>query len=195
MHRLTAPIRTAAALTAAAAVLTALTACTALRPAATATVTITAPTPATALTEPVRVIAVSDGDTIRIAPRDGGKAITVRLAGIDAPETVHPSKPVQCYGPEASAHLKQTLAGQSVQLEYNPAGAGDRTDRYGRTLAYIWQSGQLLNYQLVAAGYARAYTYNPRQPGPHAETLRIAQQQAHTAGRGLWNPGGCNGRI
>ncbi|MGV7636568.1 thermonuclease family protein [Mycobacterium kansasii] len=52
-----------------------------------------------------------------------------------------------------------------------------------------------MKYQLVAAGYARAYTYNPRQPGPHADTLRIAQQQAQTAGRGLWAPGGCNGRT
>ena len=148
------------------------------------------PTPARPLTAPMLVTTVTDGDTIRVRDIDG-KATVVRLLGIDAPETKDRRKPVQCYGPEASAHLKQTLTGRTVQLE---PGA-EPVDKYGRTLAYIWLDNQLVNYQLVAAGYAREYTYNPRQPGAHAPAIRTAQQDARTTGRGLWAPHGCNGRT
>jgi len=46
---------------------------------------------------------VIDGDTIEI--RIGGKTESIRLIGIDTPETKHPTKPVQCFGPEASQFM------------------------------------------------------------------------------------------
>ncbi|MFM7878929.1 MAG: thermonuclease family protein, partial [Acidimicrobiaceae bacterium] len=51
---------------------------------------------------------VIDGDTIVL--RVQNQTETVRLLGVDTPETVHPSKPIECYGPEASAFTKATLA-------------------------------------------------------------------------------------
>ena len=61
---------------------------------------------------------------------DGGERI--RLIGVDTPETVHPQKPVEYYGKEASAFTKRLAEGQEVRLEYDQ----QRRDHYGRTLAY-----------------------------------------------------------
>ena len=52
---------------------------------------------------PVTVVHVVDGDTLIAAFADGHTE-TVRVLGIDTPETVDPRKPVQCFGPEASAY-------------------------------------------------------------------------------------------
>jgi endonuclease YncB( thermonuclease family) len=46
-----------------------------------------------------KVVRVVDGDTIKV--RIGGRVETVRLIGVDTPETVDPRKPVQYYGREA----------------------------------------------------------------------------------------------
>ena len=48
--------------------------------------------------QPYRVVQVLDGDTI-VVRRAGGVDETIRLLGVDTPETHHPRKPVQCYGP------------------------------------------------------------------------------------------------
>ena len=130
---------------------------------------------------PWNVVAVTDGDTIRVA-RAGtpGATISVRLLGIDSPETVDPRKPVGCYGPQASANLKQKLAARTVDLEHGP----ENTDRYGRTLAYVWLGDELVNLTLVTGGWAREFTY--AQPAQHAAAIRAAQADARAAGRGLW---------
>ena len=74
-----------------------------------------------------RVEKVLDGDTIVLS--DGTK---VRYIGVDSPESVHPSKPVQHYGPEASKANKRLVLGKRVGIQYDV----ERKDRYGRTLAY-----------------------------------------------------------
>ncbi|MCS3779366.1 thermonuclease family protein [Tsukamurella ocularis] len=144
--------------------------------------------PTAAIDGPWRVVRVTDGDTISVARTGSGGAVTVRLLGIDSPETVDPRKPVQCYGREASASLKQLLAGRTVDLEHGP----EATDKYGRVLAYVWIGDELVNYRQVLDGYAREYTYGAR-PAQHAAAIRAAQAEARTAGRGLWAPAGCNG--
>ena len=66
---------------------------------------------------PATVTSVVDGDTIKVR-NDVGSTITVRLIGIDTPETKHPSKPVQCFGTEASAKTAELLPpGTRVELE------------------------------------------------------------------------------
>ena len=62
-----------------------------------------------------RVVDVLDGDTIVVAR--GHARDTIRLLGVDTPETHHPTKPVQCYGPEASDYTTARLTGQVVRLE------------------------------------------------------------------------------
>ena len=58
------------------------------------------------------VVKAVDGDTIDV--RIGASTDTVRLLGIDTPETHHPTKPVQCFGPEAAAYTKSRLEGRTV---------------------------------------------------------------------------------
>jgi micrococcal nuclease len=78
------------------------------------------------------VSSVVDGDTIKVISR--GFETPVRLIGIDTPETRHPSEPVQCFGPAASARASRLLpVGQQVRLVSDPTQA--TRDRYGRFLA------------------------------------------------------------
>ena len=123
------------------------------------------------------VVRVIDGDTVLL---DGEER--VRLIGIDTPETVHPSRPVECYGREASAFLRQTVQGRNVRLQFEQ----QRQDRYGRTLAYLYlKDGTFVNAEMVREGYAHAYT---RYPFRHMEDFRRLERSAREAGRGLWGP-------
>src|SRR6201995_2910072 len=74
-----------------------------------------------------------DGDTLEVR-LDGGDVETVRVIGVDTPETVKPDTPVQCFGPRASAFEHQTVEGHRVRLL---VGVEPR-DVYGRLLAYVW---------------------------------------------------------
>ena len=120
------------------------------------------------------VVSVIDGDTIRV--RAQGKEYTVRLIGVDTPETVHPTKTVQHFGAEASAYTK-------AALEADPTG--DTRDRYGRLLRYVHLDGQNFNARLIREGYGHAirrFRYSLK-----AQFIRL-EDSARKAGRGLWSP-------
>ena len=120
---------------------------------------------------------VVDGDTIIV--RGVGR---VRLIGVDTPETVSPGRPVEFFGREASAFAKRLLEGRSVRLEYDQ----NRTDRYGRTLAYVHLAdGTFVNAEIIRRGYGHAYT---RFPFRYRDRFRRFEREARDAGRGLWNP-------
>jgi endonuclease YncB( thermonuclease family) len=87
---------------------------------------------------PYRVVDVLDGDTI-VVRRVGGGDETVRMLGIDTPETRHPSRPVECFGPEASAFTSRRLYGRVVTLEDDVEGR----DVYDRRLAYVYVDAEL----------------------------------------------------
>ncbi|WP_287016168.1 thermonuclease family protein [Gordonia sp. (in: high G+C Gram-positive bacteria)] len=132
---------------------------------------------------PAVVTRVIDGDTITVST-DTDPALTVRLLGIDTPEVRKPDTPVQPCGPQASDRTRALATpGTAVRLEYDTTQ--DHTDRYGRTLAYVWIGGAMLNYTLVAEGWARTYVYNHR-PGRHADALADAQRDAQAARAGVW---------
>jgi micrococcal nuclease len=138
--------------------------------------------PAAALDGPWQVIRVVDGDTVTV--RRAGTSRRVRLIGINTPETVAPRRRVECYGPQASAFAKRTLTGASVYLEYDRVAG--RTDRYGRTLAYLWTDRtHSYNLAAISRGYAREYTHD-RQRYAHRAAFTAAQLQARTEQRGLW---------
>jgi len=122
-----------------------------------------------------KVIKVIDGDTIKL---ENGEV--VRYIGIDTPETVHPSEPVQCFGKEASDKNKELVEGKMVKLEKDIT---DR-DKYGRLLRYIWIGDLFVNDYLVRQGYAYAYTYPPDVK--YSEQFVKAQQEAKENNRGLW---------
>jgi micrococcal nuclease len=126
---------------------------------------------------------VIDGDTVEVS--DGGRTLDVRLIGIDTPETVHPTEPIECYGPEASAFAERRLAGEPVLLEFDPSQG--RRDYYGRTLAYVWlRNGtpRLFNLDAIGRGYALEYTYDDAYRWQRQ--FQRAEQRAKVAGRGVW---------
>jgi micrococcal nuclease len=130
----------------------------------------------TVLAQNIRTVTrVVDGDTIILNGNE-----RVRLIGVDTPETVHPQKPVEYYGKEASAFTKRLCEGKSVRLEYD----WQRKDRYGRTLAYVYlEDGTFLNAEIIKQGYGHAYT---RFPFKHLDEFRGYEREARESGRGLW---------
>ncbi len=132
------------------------------------------------------VIRVVDGDTLHVLL--DGRDVTVRMIGMNTPETVKPNSPVECYGPEASDYAKELLSGQRVTLEFDDSQG--RQDKYGRTLAYVWleqASGalSLVNLDEISHGVARERQYGPT-PYAWKATFRAAQDAARAAGVGLW---------
>ncbi|MED0670393.1 thermonuclease family protein [Aneurinibacillus aneurinilyticus] len=132
----------------------------------------------------VTVTRVVDGDTFKA--KVNGKEESIRLIGVDTPETVHPNKPVQPYGPEASAYTKKRLDGQTVTLEFDV----QQRDKYGRLLAYVWlgdaknPKAEMLNQTLVKEGYAQVATFPPNVK--YTDSFVNLQKQAREAGKGLW---------
>ncbi len=129
---------------------------------------------------------VVDGDTI--IATIGGRSETVRLIGLDAPESVAPTRPVQCFGPEASQFLGALLpAGTEITLVRDV----EARDIYDRLLGYVVRShdGLFVNLELVAAGYAAVLIYPPNDH--YAEAFSWAEAQAVASGLGLW--GVCGG--
>lgn len=145
------------------------------------------------LREPVAVVRVVDGDTLRVRLGTGTE-VKVRLIGVDSPE-VHPGErlldqardlgtdqqALQKIGEQATARVQQLVSGGQVWLEYDQ----DRQDRYGRTLAYVWLEGEvMLNERLLEEGLAIAFPVKPNLRHQHhfAEEAGLARE----ARRGLW---------
>lgn len=125
---------------------------------------------------------VVDGDTI--IARIGDRSESVRLIGLDAPESVAPTRPVQCFGPEASQFLAAVLpAGTEITLLRDE----EARDVYDRLLGYVVRSsdGLFVNLELVAAGYAAVLSYPPNDH--YADVLDRAQAEALVSGLGLWS--------
>ena len=139
-------------------------------------------TPAlTQTSQTVTVERVVDGDTIEVNPAVSGTE-DVRLLGVDTPETVDPNEPVEPYGPEASAFTKRQLEGKRVTLTFDQ----EKTDQYGRALAYVRISGQgeTFNETLLRQGYAQLEIVAPNDS--FESSFRQAQDEARQADRGIW---------
>lgn len=108
----------------------------------------------------------------------------MRVLGIDTPETVKPGAPVDCWGPEATEFAKSTLLGQRVAIVTDPTQ--DRTDRYGRTLAYLVRAdGWDYSVEAARAGTAKSYVYGGVPVSRHG-AIAAAEGEARNALRGLW---------
>ena len=131
-----------------------------------------------------RVVHVVDGDTLDVdAPDEVRRKPTtrIRLWGMDTPEVVDPRKPVEHFGPEASAFAKSLVVGATVRLELD---ATKTRDIYDRLLAYvILPDGRMLNRVLVEEGYAYA---DPRYPHKYKREFAKLMKRAQTARLGLW---------
>lgn len=98
-----------------------------------------------------KVTAVTDGDTFTV--QLDGKSEKVRLILIDTPET----KPVQPFGPEASAFTTKLLKDHTVRLEFDVS----ERDQYGRILAYAYVDDKMVNELLLEKGLARVAVFQP----------------------------------
>lgn len=135
----------------------------------------------------VKVEKVIDGDTIQVLVN--GKMETIRLIGIDTPETVDSRKPVQCFGKEASAKAKEILAGKDVSLE-SDLTQGDK-DKYGRLLRFVFlENGTSFNKMMIREGYAHEYTYSV--PYKYQLEYKQAEKEARDNDLGLWSPSACS---
>jgi micrococcal nuclease len=115
---------------------------------------------------------ITDGDTIRCR---GGRR--VRLLLIDTPELNQGS-----FGRTASDALERLApVGTSLRMEFDV----QRTDRYDRTLAYLWNArGEMINEQMVRQGMAVVLVYPPNVK--YVERLRAAADLAKRRKIGLW---------
>ena len=122
------------------------------------------------------VLSIGDGDTIRV--RQAGKALTVRLACIDAPETAQSP-----YGLKARTYLQQRLPiGREVSLDIKTS------DRYGRSVAEVISETNI-NLALVEDG--QAFAYRQYLSGCDAKAYLEAEERASRARLGVWQvPGG-----
>ena len=137
--------------------------------------------PVLAQTGIAQVDRVIDGDPIRVQ-LDGARD-TVRLTGVDTPETTHPSRGVEPHGPEAAAYTTARLTGATVRLDLDPAG--DAQDGYGRILRYVMLArGENVNATLIRDGYATAIRRFPY--ARQRECLQL-EAQARRARRGRWS--------
>jgi len=135
------------------------------------------------------VTSVVDGDTIKV--QMGDKIETLRLIGMDTPETVDPRKPVQCFGKEASNKAKEILSGKKVRLEADPTQG--ELDKYQRLLRYVFlEDGTFYNKFMIEQGYANEYTYQSN-PYKYQAEFKEAAKKAREGNLGLWNPNTCNG--
>ena len=112
---------------------------------------------------------VVDGDSVRVRPQQGGKPISVRVDGIDAPEIC------QTGGDAARDALTRRVLGRQVVIE------GKNRDDYGRLLARIMLDGDDVGARMVKDGHAWSYRYRG-SAGPYSAQQRLAE----SARRGIF---------
>jgi hypothetical protein len=117
------------------------------------------------------------------------REVKVRSTGVDAPESVDPSKPVERFARESAAFLRRLVEGKRVRLAYEPAGA--RLDKYGRKPAYPYlePGGLLVNREIVAQGSV-ARTLSSR-----SSAWIIRARQSGKRSRTCWDSGDRTGRL
>jgi micrococcal nuclease len=131
--------------------------------------------------ENYQVLKVIDGDTVSISIN--GEKETLRLIGVDTPETVHPNKPVECFGIEASNYAKDLLSNKIISVEYDQSQG--EVDKYGRSLVYIFlPDGRNFNKIMIEEGYAYEYTYG--EAYKYQKEFKESQIYAKENKLGLW---------
>lgn len=134
-----------------------------------------------------RILRVVDGDTVKVFLDNEQQ--TVRIIGINTPETVDPRKEVECFGKEASEMANLLLpVGSEIKLQ-NDTTQGDR-DRYGRLLRYLYMADDKdYGKEMISLGYANEYTYD--NPYAFQKKYKEAESEAKNSRRGLWSENSC----
>ena len=128
-----------------------------------------------------KVTRVTDGDTVKVTGND--VKMTIRLVGIDAPETSKKkNEPGQPFSQKSTKHLAGLVLNKSVEIK------SYGTDRYGRTLGIVFDSGKNANLEMVKAGLAEVYRGKPAD-GLNLEPYWNAEAEAKKTGIGMWSLG------
>ena len=127
-----------------------------------------------------QVIRIIDGDTIEIE-YEGAKT-SVQLIGVNAPETVHPSKPPERFGRAATAFLQSLLSYKFVYLIFD----GDKTDKYDRLLAYVYRDSDdlFVNLEIIRQGYGQT---DDRFPFKYTNLFKYHESQARRDRKVMWS--------
>ena len=127
-----------------------------------------------------QVVRIIDGDTVELEYE--GALTSVQLIGVNAPETIHPSKPEEPYGGEATAFLQKLLLYKFVYFEF---GRNER-DRYDRLLAYVYRDSDdlFVNVELIREGYGQT---DDRFPFKYMKLFQYHESQARAARKRLWS--------
>lgn len=131
-----------------------------------------------------QVVRVVDGDTVKV--RIAGKVETIRVLGIDTPETKKPGTPVQCFGPEATKNAEKWVAKVKRKVTLARDAAAPDRDRHQRLLRYVEprEGGRDLSEEQITGGFAKVAAY--KQKLRHLPALERAQRAAKRDKRGLW---------
>jgi endonuclease YncB( thermonuclease family) len=114
---------------------------------------------------------VVDGDTVLL--RQGNKLTSIRLWGIDAPESK------QAGGKASTFFLAKLIGRKRVKI------VSTGTGKYGRLIGKIYYKGKFINLEMVKAGHAWWH----KKYSPNANKFKEAQKIAKKEKLGLWkNP-------
>lgn len=116
-----------------------------------------------------KVVAITDGDTIKVLDDLDKGVLKIRLNKIDAPEKN------QAFGQKSKQYLSNLVFGKQVIIRFK------EIDRYGRILGLIYIDGVEVNLQMVKAGMAWHYAYYDKTPA-YIE----AEKKARASKVGLW---------
>lgn len=129
----------------------------------------------------VKVARVVSGQTLEVVgmAEQPNLISQVRLIGVDAPDLRQ-----RPWGIQSKEFLEESIGNldKPVMLEFDL----EAKDTIGRTLAYVWKDGKLLNEQVVKQGYALFVERSPNHK--YDQRLERAQQWARIMGQGIWNP-------
>ena len=129
---------------------------------------------------PVTLVSATDGDTIRIMYK--GENEPLRYLLIDTPETNHPRLGEQPFGEETKERNRTLVEGSDLTIEFD---VGEKRDKYGRLLAYVYVDGKSVQETLLQEGLARvAYIYPPNTR--HLTPYEEAQNEAKAKKLGFW---------
>ena len=143
----------------------------------------------------VEVVRVVDGDTMEVR-FPNGEVDTLRLLGVDTPETFEQNDPAEFddipestagrdhlanWGERATEFATDELDGQQVRIEVDPQA--DRRGSYGRLLVYLYIDGTDFNRQLIDRGLARIYDSSFSKRSEYTD----AEAQAQREDVSLWD--------
>ena len=130
---------------------------------------------------PVEFVKTLDGDTIRIMYE--GEERKLRYLLIDTPELNHKQQGNQPFADEAMQRNDELLKSGKLEIEFD---IGEKEDKYGRLLAYVYIDGESVQEKLIEEGLARVgYLYPPNTK--HLDPYKAAEEKAQQAGIGIWS--------